>query len=474
MHVDLLRNNAQVFFQAWTFLAIAVLLIVWPIPHTIAARNIAIYSGLASAIGWFVLTRPRLYLLQLWPVLCLLAVPAWVLLHWFFISNLQELQWKELSSTWLRAAALVILGAISGIMLLRSPRFILWVVFPISVLPFISLWLNLEKSVAQHTFILSEPLYGVYKAKFLEVYFVLLQVLIGFAFMHFAALNANNKHTIKLFLIGFSMVCVGIINFYYAHALNGVLMFFFGALVLCLSIIYNYKKFIYNLNQKKQKIFLSTILIIAFCIIFLLISNYSLIDNNSGGKLKNLISDIKFTISEYSHNNAWAADKQVAIYPVDAAGRHINGSTYERVSWFLKGAQIIAKEPLGNGISHQAFGHYMRVEYPGSLLLMTHSAWIDFTLGLGLPALTLMWLVVFGIVYSGYLRMKSLEMQDFIHYQSTNFPYEQLISRISTWLVAGMFIFWIIGEVSERIFIENYFFFLAFFSMTIGRPNSDC
>jgi competence CoiA-like predicted nuclease len=85
-----------------------------------------------------------------------------------------------------------------------------------------------------------------------------------------------------------------------------------------------------------------------------------------------------------------------------------------------------------------------------------------------------MWLVVFGIVYSGYLRMKSLEMQDFIHYQSTNFPYEQLISRISTWLVAGMFIFWIIGEVSERIFIENYFFFLAFFSMTIGRPNSDC
>jgi hypothetical protein len=59
MHAAL-RNNAKVFFQAWTFLAIAVLLIVWPIPHTIAARNIAIYSGLASGdhvFGPFVLIQ---------------------------------------------------------------------------------------------------------------------------------------------------------------------------------------------------------------------------------------------------------------------------------------------------------------------------------------------------------------------------------------------------------------------------------
>jgi hypothetical protein len=469
MHAAL-RNNAQVFFQAWTFLAIAVLLIVWPIPHTIAARNIAIYSGLAAALAWFSLARPKLSIVELWPALCLLAVPAWVLLHWFFISNLQELQWQELSSTWLRTVILVILGAISGLMVARNPRFILYIVLPIAVLPLTSLWLNLEKSVAYDIFILTVPLYGIYTAKFLEVYFVLLQVLIGFALTHLAVINAQAKHVVKLFLIGFFFIFTGATNFIYAQALNGILMIVAGSIVFSLVIIIHYfKKFIYIFRQKRQLIILFLITAITFCILFLLIVTLLNIDKDIAEKSANLRSDIALSVSQFEHNKAWASDGSGATYPLDEAGRRVNVSTYERVSWFLRGAQFIADNPLGNGISHLAFGYYMRADFPDSRALMTHSAWIDFTLGLGLPALVMMWLAIFGIVYRGCLGLKSLEMQDSAHDKSTQFPYARLIDLLSIWLTVGIFSFWTIGEVSERIFIENFFFLLAFFSMAIGK-----
>ena len=205
------------------------------------------------------------------------------------------------------------------------------------------------------------------------------------------------------------------------------------------------------------------LIIAIFLISSALVGKILIFDPAFAEKSRNLFPDITLSVTQFEENKAWASDKLVKNYPVSESGRIVNGSTYERVSWFLKGALLIANNPLGNGISHQAFGHYMRTEFQGSLALMTHSAWIDFTVGLGLPALVFMWMAIFGIVFRACFTMKLLKLQDSANDQSTQFPYTRLIAILAIWLTAGIFLFWIIGEVSERIFIENYFFFLAFF-----------
>ena len=112
----------------------------------------------------------------------------------------------------------------------------------------------------------------------------------------------------------------------------------------------------------------------------------------------------------------------------------------------------------------------MRLEFSSSTVLMTHSAWIDFALGLGFPGILLLWFAIFGITYQSYLAIKSpVNQNSCVINQTTHFSCFSLIPLLSIWLIVGIFLFWIIGEVSERIFIENYYFFLAFFLMAISK-----
>jgi O-antigen ligase len=153
--------------------------------------------------------------------------------------------------------------------------------------------------------------------------------------------------------------------------------------------------------------------------------------------------------------------------PVDSKGRTINGSTYERVSWFIKGVQLIQENPLGNGISHLAFGHYMRSENPKSMAVMTHSAWIDFTLGLGLPGLLLVWAAILGLILRS-INLNRGSSPNHLDVSCHSSMAKELVSSIAIWLVLGMFFFWIVGEVSEREYIEHYFFLIALFAMGLA------
>jgi hypothetical protein len=46
----------------------------------------------------------------------------------------------------------------------------------------------------------------------------------------------------------------------------------------------------------------------------------------------------------------------------------------------------------------------------------------------------------------------------------------QLLADIALWLILGMFFFWIVGEVSEREYLEHYFFLIALFGMSLAAP----
>ena len=161
--------------------------------------------------------------------------------------------------------------------------------------------------------------------------------------------------------------------------------------------------------------------------------------------------------------NASAAKAQL-ILQWQAKRSLFHGSTYERVSWFIKGVQIIQANPLGNGLSHLAFGHYMRAEYPNSLVLMTHSAWIDYTLGLGLPGLLLVWAAI-GMVLGRSFSLQSLLGTPVYSGAVDHSFFRGWIAYIAPWLLLGMLGFWFVGEVSEREYLEHYFFLIALLGM---------
>lgn len=462
-----LTRYLELFFRSWIFLAAMVLLVVWALPHTIAARNIALYTGLVASLGWASVVRPQVSWRAFWPSICLLLVPLWVLFHWYFISTLRDEQWQELNSTWLRASAAVVLGSILGLIIASRPKQIIWIFLAISLLPTITFFLYLQQVYLQQNWILPGGMfYGPFKGKFSEVYFVLCQVLVGFALLSFVFERVERLEIWPL-IFGLSLILMGIADFIGARALNGILITVLGmALSLLVFIIRN----LFNPHHSiigHGKLIALSVLILA--ILTASLHSFWAYDQTHEGKLANLIGDIKIA-SQIDQNKSWVRDGGGMSDPVRDAGRSVNHSTYERISWFIKGVRLIQENPLGNGLSHRAFGYYMRAQFPGSVASMTHSAWVDFALGVGLPGLLLVWGAIFGVAWRGFRRSnKSLISRS---PKVSNVNNHSFIQLIAIWLILGLFCLWIIGEVSEREYLEHYFFLVALFggALTVFIP----
>jgi len=453
----------ETFFRTWVFSSISALLIVWALPHTIAARNIAIFTGLIAALGWLGITKPKLQWKTFWPSIFLLLVPVWVLLHYLFISELKEQQWQELSSTWLRVSAVVILGSIAGIMASQKPSRIFWLILSICLLPTLTFVLFIYQVSIERAWMLSSGIfYAPFKGKFSAVYFVICQVLVGFAVLSYA-FHQNQRLNIWQIILGLALILIGIADFIAAHALNGILitgLCFF----LCL-IIFTVKNLFIQKHSRTHRIKLITFSIISFSILLAALYSYWVYDQRYEGKLINIIEDIKIS-TQLKENLAWVRDGKSIPYPLDSSGRVVNISTYERVSWIIKGFEFLQERPLGNGVSHKAFSYYMKAEFAGSSVSMTHSAWVDFGLGLGVPGLLLVWISILGVALRNFSK---LSQQDAVRALEVNRSADlicpSLVSTIAIWVILGLFCFWMIGEVSEREYIEHYFFIIAFFGV---------
>jgi len=104
-------------------LAFLLLWIVWPLRNTIAARNIALVIGATSALIFLGVNRCRFKFLDLFPIYLLLCVPAWLIILYIFHPIEPNLQWADISGTWVR----VLLGMIFAVglskMIISKPKY---------------------------------------------------------------------------------------------------------------------------------------------------------------------------------------------------------------------------------------------------------------------------------------------------------------------------------------------------------------
>jgi hypothetical protein len=424
-----------------------VLLLVWPIAGTIAARNIALTLGCLTSLLWIIFYGPQLKLLAYLPQLCLLAVPLWLWVHYFLLPTDTAAQLYDLQGTWLRVILGVVMATGLGLMISGHMRYQVWLWAAMIGLAVVALGMYLNGVLTTGHFLIP-GFRAMFKYKSAVVYFLMWPCMLAYALLHLKLIKINEHKPFSwlrlltcFFLLG---SCWAI--FIAAQALNAVLIA--GLMGVALIIIFLKYFFISRKASDVRKWFLLLILISLLATAASTFWNY---DKKHEQKLANLIGDARIA-SQIDRHNAWQRDPTDIQYwtPNNEIGRPINASTYERVAWFSKGIRLLIEYPEGAGFSHRAFRYFMHKENTRFNVNNTHSGWLDFALGVGIPGIMLTWIAMALVVRRSLLNAAS-----------KNSIQLRQIALITLWMLAGLWFLWWPTEVSEREFIEYFYFMIA-------------
>ena len=317
------HNHLTQILEVWVLLAVVILLIVWALPHTIAARNISLFTGVAAGLVWIYVEKPVIHWRACLPTIFLLCVPLWILFHYQFISTLKVEQWDEIDSTWLRTSFSLILGFCAGLIIRKHPYYFLIFIVGIIALPSITTGLYFFQVDLQNKWILNSFV-GMFKGKFSGVYFVLCQILVGFGCLSvsFFSSNCSKLQMLGMFMLGCLLILSGIIDGFAFRALNLFLVTFLCVLILTFLVLI---VSIYQFVKKRTRLLPIMFSCVILSILLAAFYGFYLYDKQYEKKLTNLIGDIQVA-TQLEKNQTWVRDGRSIPEPVDENGRLINGS----------------------------------------------------------------------------------------------------------------------------------------------------
>jgi len=92
-----------------------------------------------------------------------------------------------------------------------------------------------------------------------------------------------------------------------------------------------------------------------------------------------------------------------AIRPPTPSGAKLEESAYARAAWAHQAVLAIREHPMGLGFGRDGFGRAIAEKYGYPGMVSSHSGWLDFALGAGLPGLALL-LITAGLAIRGSWR----------------------------------------------------------------------
>ena len=444
-----IKNNLSV-CQAleWLCLLCAfILLIIWPLPHTIALRNSCLWLGALSSVSWIIFFGPKWKTGNYLPTLFLLAIPIWLILHLLFFPVDPPKQLAELKGTWLRVALAIVMASGLGQMIALRPQRSCWLWIGLTIVPILTFisYLNHGLTYEQWFF----EFRGLYTTKIAAVYFVMWPCLWAYAVLHyqFSVGQTQGFRRLSYISLALGVVLVCLTDFVAVRGLNGVLVsgLMGGLLALILSFHF--------VTSSRQGVALKSVIWISVIgLITLLCFVFWQYDQRYEKKLGHLYGDIQIS-AQIDQHTAWRRESsyQGPYVPSDTTGRPINVSTYERTAWFISGLQMLLDYPLGAGITPFAYQKFLTQQFPDSTVTKSHSGWLDFALGVGLPGLILAWFAI------GLTINKAI--------QSIRGGADREPSYITFWMLLGMIFLWFPGEVAEREYFEHFFFMIVYLGL---------
>jgi len=446
---NLSSSSPERFLKYFSLFCGVLLILIWPIAGTIALRNFLLIFGCLTGLIWSYFFKPKINSSLALLITCLLVVPVWLWIHYFMMPTDPAAQLYDLKGTWFRVVLAIVMGGSLGLMIAKDQRMILAVWFAMIALALLTfggylfaIWREQQLMVVDFTF--------PFKYKSAVVYFVMYPCLLAYSLTHYYISEHNldprkNFQNVRLGLIACGLAALCWLDFLASRALNGVLMAsVMGFILLFITFKYSLLKSKVVGNRFTWVIFASV-----FLVLLVSIGIFWKYDVKHGQKLKNLVGDIEVA-AQIDAEGGWRNDPAYKgqLTPKRADGKLVHPSTNERIAWFVKGFRLLYEHPLGAGFSHLAFRYFMLQENSNLGLYKTHSGWMDYALGLGLPGLLLTWI---GIALACRQALVSLK----------NKESNRSIALSTLWILAGIWLVWWSTELSEREFIEHLFFMIA-------------
>lgn len=431
--------------MAWIF---AILFGIWALPHTVFIRHTSMVLG--SILGLYVIAFLWRRDLLKWqanavPIVLIVALFVWVTIHLLWIGKEPQLQWAEYARAWKKIFIVFpfALGLGLGIRYViqfgnanESKR--LWqIMYFALLLPtlifYIKFGLTEWSKAAQFTLspylILSQDWsFSSGMPKYFYVFFSLPAFAIAIGAITHAVLK--NTMRLKTHTVYFIAVLTIPIIFYLQTVRNGML---FAGLIIMIALLILGLSILIRGTLKQKTIF-------GILAMLLIMMSAASLKTNPAWKM--LVADVKVAVQLDKIDN-WKYQRASGLPdPLNEYGVPVNPSNYERATWLIAGVRLLPENPLGHGLMTLSFDHLTKEKWPNSFMSQTHSAWLDFALGYGIPGVSLLAIALL----LAWRNSKSL--QD---------PW----SLIGRWGLGVLGLVMLTTEISSEIFINALIFMIV-------------
>jgi hypothetical protein len=429
-------------------ISFAILWAIWIQPHTLALRHIALSLG--SLLGLYVIFKNHSLM---WskasiPIYLIGLLFLWVTFHLFFLSSKFDLQLDEYMTIWKRilwSAPFTIglgiaLGAKSHLIGAKGTKgveytLVWWIFFAGMVAPTVVFLIRAALMFLASKYGWTLPHYAMlldgnstwHIPKMGYIFFCLpaLAVACGQLVL---LVNQQSHFSLYFASIYATTILAVFFVFYLENTKNG----FAYATALCVltAIIILLKK---RFNWSWRNV---AILIVLVCAVVILLTKH--VQQNDSWKT--LFADIKVA-TQLEEIDAWK-DYGARGLPLNELGKTVGLTNYARAAWAQVAVQFIAERPLGYGLLYQSFGHFAKEKWPNSVMDTAHSAWLDITLGIGIPG-------VFLILLSGVLALKNVRQLA-----------PNVFGVTVLWALLSIFLLMFTTEVARKTYIEALIFMI--------------
>lgn len=375
----------------------ALLLGIWSVPHTIALRNILLYLCIIviliniifakkheKVFNYFILNKKNIGNLP--PLIAILLLLTWLLIHLLYIGDHYAVQLAELSGTWLRAFVGAIVGFFIAYSLQSNNEKYIYIVAGLFS-PFLFLLLEyIPSAIRLKSFFLPYYFYDsifAFKtnASLAGIIFISTIVSISIWSLH------NKKQLLKNQLL-FTLISVMIVLYGLAVIMETRNGFAICFSIICLSFIYYVYYLLSNQNKPSKLEFLIILIVILNLLALISIHLYI------SPQWKMFLADFRVAIDTEKIIN-WQ-NTEFYGYPKNYLNIQVSPSTYERVAWFKVGMMLIFSDMLGGGVLNNPFINIVKLYYPNAEVKSTLSGWMDLIYSIGFPGFLLL---IFSIIY---------------------------------------------------------------------------
>jgi hypothetical protein len=359
------------FWQAW----LAASVFVFPIPHTIAMRNLLLLIGLAGLLATLrSAPRPLLPPLLKPAAWALLATTAWLVLHSRSVAPAPTLALDNLRGDWIVPLLTAALAAYAAARLEARLAVRAIVAALLAHMLWVLGWALWHRIADGPTWA-----WIAGRVPFAERDYQ--STLNGFLFAvllaeRFAVLSGSRALALFPARLAWAALAVSLIADSILRTRNGIIV---SAALLVMATLW--------ISRHKPRFIL-----LLFAVAMLGGASFVL-DSRWGGLKESL------AVGWNSPSLFWLNDEQTPLPPAPS-GAELERSAYVRAAWAHQAVEAIREQPLGRGFGRDAFGRVIaeRFGYPG--MVSSHSGWLDFALGAGLPGLGLL-LITAGLAIRG-------------------------------------------------------------------------